>query len=108
MDDNATVGTMGSTRSDIFALTEAILTQTAANATNFDNMLSLMQHKSVNFVQGRTPSGSNLHRFLQSIIVGRMDATLIRIRPVPNVNIQSKAIFLLLHGVINREGPIGI
>ena len=59
VDDNATVGTMGTTQSDISALTEAILTQTAANATNFDNMLSLMQHNSANFVQGGTPSGSN-------------------------------------------------
>ena len=63
VDDNATVDTMGTTQSDISALTEAILTQTAANATNFDNMLSLMQHNSANFVQGGTPSGSNSTSF---------------------------------------------
>ena len=63
VDDNATVDTMGTTQSDISALTEAILTQMAANATNFDNMLSLMQHNSANFVQGGTPSGSNSTSF---------------------------------------------
>ena len=63
VDDDTTVGTMGSTRSNISALTEAILIQTAANATNFDNMLTLMKLNSVNFVQGRTPAGSNSTSF---------------------------------------------
>ena len=59
MNDYATVGTMGSTRTYISALTKAILTQTTANGTNFDNMLTLIRNNSVNFAQGRTPAGSN-------------------------------------------------
>ena len=108
VDDNATVGTTGSTRSDIFALTEAILTQTAANATNFAtcylscNIIRLISYR-VGLLLDLI-----LHRLSQSIIVGRMDAPLIRIIPVPNVKIQPKAMFLLLHGVINWEAPIEI
>ena len=54
---------MGSTRSYVSALTEVILTQTVANATNFDNMLTLVKQNSVNIAQGRTPSGSNSTSF---------------------------------------------
>ena len=50
---------MDSTRSDISALTEVILTQTVANATNFDNMLTFMTYNLANFAQGRTFVGSN-------------------------------------------------
>ena len=64
MKDNTTVGTMDSTRSDMSALTEMILTKTVVNATNFDNMSMLMRTNSVNLAQGRTPSGSNPKMFL--------------------------------------------
>ena len=50
---------MGSTRSDISTLAEAILTQIIANATNFNNMSTLMKQSLVNFTQGRTPAKSN-------------------------------------------------